>query len=266
MRPRRSPDVTYEIVDGRAMLIDAAGTEIITLNPVGSLVWSALDGERGVAGLAEHLLPELEGLGAGSHPIGTFPRSAPPRSVGELIGARGRPREHGKDLFRVAGLLDGRADGRLLEHRAAGGSRRRLPRRPGQCRRRRRWHGSAHPERGRRGGRTVRQRGDGRRLRSHRLRLPLDAERGRLRRRHQPVIGSGGSDLPGPGGAAADPGTGRRRAPPCAGDGRGRRRAPRRRRGGLREPARRRRAHHHRHRRRRRRGSRHVGLRPRVRE
>jgi len=30
MRPRRSPDVTYEIVDGRAMLIDAAGTEIIT--------------------------------------------------------------------------------------------------------------------------------------------------------------------------------------------------------------------------------------------
>ncbi len=54
--------MTYEIVDGRAMLIDAAGTEIITLNPVGSLAWSALDGERDVAELAEHLLPELEGV------------------------------------------------------------------------------------------------------------------------------------------------------------------------------------------------------------
>lgn len=62
MRPRRSPAVTYEIVDGRAMLIDAAGTEIITLNPVGSLVWSALDGKRDVAALADHLLAALDGV------------------------------------------------------------------------------------------------------------------------------------------------------------------------------------------------------------
>jgi hypothetical protein len=62
MPPRRSPDVTYEVVDGRAMLIDAAGTEIITLNPVGSLVWTALDGKRDVAALADHLLPELQGV------------------------------------------------------------------------------------------------------------------------------------------------------------------------------------------------------------
>jgi len=62
MGPRRSPEVTYEVVEGRAMLVDPDGAEIITLNPVGTLVWEALDGERDVAGLTAHLLPRLDGV------------------------------------------------------------------------------------------------------------------------------------------------------------------------------------------------------------
>ena len=62
MGMRRSPEVTFEVVDGRAILIDSSGTELITLNPVGTLVWNALDGERDVAAVADHLLPTLEGV------------------------------------------------------------------------------------------------------------------------------------------------------------------------------------------------------------
>ena len=54
--------MTFEIVDGRAILIDGKGTELITLNPVGTLVWNALDGERDAAAVADHLLPTLEGV------------------------------------------------------------------------------------------------------------------------------------------------------------------------------------------------------------
>jgi hypothetical protein len=43
-KPRRSPNVTYETIDGRAVLVEVAGTELITLNPVGILVWNAPSG------------------------------------------------------------------------------------------------------------------------------------------------------------------------------------------------------------------------------
>lgn len=62
MRLRRAPDVTFEVVDGRAILIDAAGQELITLNPVGTLVWNALDGQSDPASLAGRLVPEFEGV------------------------------------------------------------------------------------------------------------------------------------------------------------------------------------------------------------
>ena len=62
MALRRSPEVTFEIVDGRAILIDAKGTELITLNPVGTLVWNALDGQRDAGAVADHLLPGFEGV------------------------------------------------------------------------------------------------------------------------------------------------------------------------------------------------------------
>ncbi len=43
---RRSPRVTYELVDDQAVLVDPEGRELLTLNAVGALVWEAMDGTR----------------------------------------------------------------------------------------------------------------------------------------------------------------------------------------------------------------------------
>lgn len=59
---RRSPAVVYEVVDGRAVLVDPDGEELITLNAVATLVWEALDGTRGVPELATAIAPGLEGV------------------------------------------------------------------------------------------------------------------------------------------------------------------------------------------------------------
>jgi hypothetical protein len=42
----RSPSVTYEVVDGRAVLVDPEGRELLTLNHVGTVVWEASDGTK----------------------------------------------------------------------------------------------------------------------------------------------------------------------------------------------------------------------------
>lgn len=70
----RSPAVIYETVDGRAVLVDPDATEIITFNAVGTLVWQALDGTRGVPELATAIAPGLEGvtLPELEHDIGEF--------------------------------------------------------------------------------------------------------------------------------------------------------------------------------------------------
>ena len=39
---RRSDDVVYEMSGNRAVLLDGTGRELITLNPVGSIVWNAM--------------------------------------------------------------------------------------------------------------------------------------------------------------------------------------------------------------------------------
>lgn len=41
------------------MLIDPSGTELLTLNPVGTLVWEALDGKREIDELIDRLLPQF---------------------------------------------------------------------------------------------------------------------------------------------------------------------------------------------------------------
>ncbi len=61
--PKRSARVTYEIVDDQAILIDGEGRELITLNPVGTLVWVALDGtvtEQGLVEILASRFPEVE--------------------------------------------------------------------------------------------------------------------------------------------------------------------------------------------------------------
>ena len=57
---RRADDVNFEVVDGRAILLDASGAELITLNPVGTLVWEALDRWDDVDALTDGLLPEFD--------------------------------------------------------------------------------------------------------------------------------------------------------------------------------------------------------------
>ncbi len=60
--PRRAAGVSYEVIDGEAVVIDPDGQELITLNGVGTLVWEHLDGERGVTELVDVLLPQLDGV------------------------------------------------------------------------------------------------------------------------------------------------------------------------------------------------------------
>lgn len=52
---RRSDDVVFELAGDRAVLLDQSGTELITLNPVGTLVWRALDRPGDVHGIVEQL-------------------------------------------------------------------------------------------------------------------------------------------------------------------------------------------------------------------
>jgi Coenzyme PQQ synthesis protein D (PqqD) len=58
----RSPDVVYEVVDGKAVLVDPDGVELITLNPVGTVVWEELDGRRDAVELAADLIGRFDGV------------------------------------------------------------------------------------------------------------------------------------------------------------------------------------------------------------
>jgi hypothetical protein len=49
----RDPRVVSDIVEDKAVLVEPAGQELITLNAVGTLVWEALDGRRGVPELCQ---------------------------------------------------------------------------------------------------------------------------------------------------------------------------------------------------------------------
>jgi len=60
MSYRRADGVVYEVVDGKAMLVDRAGMELLTLNTVGTLVWSALPERGDPAVMARHLVTEFE--------------------------------------------------------------------------------------------------------------------------------------------------------------------------------------------------------------
>ena len=59
---RRAPGVMYEVVDGRAVLVDPQGAELVTLNPTGTLIWEALDGPSDADAIASRLIADLEGV------------------------------------------------------------------------------------------------------------------------------------------------------------------------------------------------------------
>jgi hypothetical protein len=57
---RRSDNVGMQVVDGRAFLLDEGGAEMIVLNPVGTMVWDALDGASDASTIAESLASSFE--------------------------------------------------------------------------------------------------------------------------------------------------------------------------------------------------------------
>jgi hypothetical protein len=57
--PRRADNVIFEVVEGKAVLVAPNGDELITLNPLGTMVWETLDGERDANGIAELLRGEF---------------------------------------------------------------------------------------------------------------------------------------------------------------------------------------------------------------
>jgi len=58
---QRSPNVISEVVDDRAMLVSPDGSELLSLNAVGTMVWQLLDEHEGDVGrLADALLAEFE--------------------------------------------------------------------------------------------------------------------------------------------------------------------------------------------------------------
>lgn len=64
MSIRRAPGVTYEMSGDRAVILDAAGSVMTTLNEVGTVIWCELDGQRDAAALATALAPKFEGVDA----------------------------------------------------------------------------------------------------------------------------------------------------------------------------------------------------------
>jgi hypothetical protein len=59
---RRASGVTYEMSGERAVILDAAGSVMTTLNEVGSVIWRELDGERDSKALASDLAPKFDGV------------------------------------------------------------------------------------------------------------------------------------------------------------------------------------------------------------
>lgn len=62
MAMKRRDGVHYEASGDGLVILDADGTRLITLNPVGSVIWHALDGRRDAGALAADLVDEFVGV------------------------------------------------------------------------------------------------------------------------------------------------------------------------------------------------------------
>ena len=52
---RRSKDAYFEVVEDKAVIVDPAGSELLTLNRTGTIVWHAIDGERDEASIVDEV-------------------------------------------------------------------------------------------------------------------------------------------------------------------------------------------------------------------
>ena len=64
MQFRRATGVVYDELDSHAVLLDRGAVRMLTLNPVGTLVWQLLDDDRTCAQLTTLLLPRVQGVTA----------------------------------------------------------------------------------------------------------------------------------------------------------------------------------------------------------
>ena len=62
MGVRRREGVTYERSGDTVLILDRDGTVLTSLNPVGSVIWDELDGDRGAADLARDLVERFQGV------------------------------------------------------------------------------------------------------------------------------------------------------------------------------------------------------------
>ena len=62
MPAKRRDGVNYEASGEGVVILNADGTTLTTLNPIGSVIWRALDGHRDAAALATDLVDELVGV------------------------------------------------------------------------------------------------------------------------------------------------------------------------------------------------------------
>jgi hypothetical protein len=58
---RRADHVIWEVTGSRAVLLDPDGSELITLNPVGTIIWGAIDGLPSDA-ITDLVHPQFEGV------------------------------------------------------------------------------------------------------------------------------------------------------------------------------------------------------------
>src|ERR1035437_1945172 len=56
----RQPDVIWSAVDGEAVLLDLASGYYFSLNPVGTVIWDLLDGERTLGAIHEAICARFE--------------------------------------------------------------------------------------------------------------------------------------------------------------------------------------------------------------
>jgi coenzyme PQQ synthesis protein D (PqqD) len=64
MQFQRASGVMHELLDGHAVLLDPDAVRMLTLNPVGTLVWELLDEDRTCAELVTLLTPKVRGVTA----------------------------------------------------------------------------------------------------------------------------------------------------------------------------------------------------------